>query len=64
MNALSVIGSTEHNSEDVEAALDAAARGKLTVLIDRVLPLAQAVEAHRIVAAREITGKVLLTPEH
>ena len=64
MNALSVIGSTEHNNDDVAAALDAAAHGKLSVLIDRVLPLSQAVEAHRIVAAREITGKVLLTPEH
>jgi NADPH2:quinone reductase len=64
MNALSVIGTTEHNTDDVEAALDAAARGKLTMLIDRVMPLSQAQEAHRIVAAREITGKVLLTPEH
>ena len=64
MNMLSVIGTTEHTNEDVEAALDAAARGKLTMLIDRVMPLSQAREAHRLVAAREITGKVLLTPEH
>jgi NADPH:quinone reductase len=64
MNALSVIGTTEHNNDDVAAALDAAARGKLTMLIDRVMPLSQAAEAHRIVMAREITGKVLLTPEH
>ena len=64
MNALSVIGTTEHNNDDVEAALDAAALGKLTMLIDRVMPLSEAREAHRLVAAREITGKVLLTPEH
>jgi len=62
MNALSVIGSTEHTEDDVEAALDAAARNRLKVLIDRVLPLAEAVEAHRIVAARSGTGKVLLAP--
>jgi NADPH:quinone reductase len=62
MNGLSVIGTTEHNNDDVEAALDAAARGRLTMLIDRVMPLSEAAEAHRIVAARAITGKVLLTP--
>jgi NADPH:quinone reductase-like Zn-dependent oxidoreductase len=32
------------------------------MLIDRVMPLSEAAEAHRIVAARAITGKVLLTP--
>jgi NADPH:quinone reductase-like Zn-dependent oxidoreductase len=34
----------------------------LTVLIDRVLPLSEAVTAHRIVTERGITGKVLLAP--
>jgi NADPH2:quinone reductase len=63
MNGLSVIGTTEHTNEDVEAALDAAARGKLTMLIDRVMPLAQAAEAHRLVESRKITGKVLLAPD-
>ncbi|HEY3920114.1 MAG TPA: zinc-binding dehydrogenase [Stellaceae bacterium] len=62
MNALSVIGSTEHNNDDVAAALEAASKKRLTVLIDRVLPLDEAVTAHRIVAERAITGKVLLTP--
>ena len=62
MNALSVIGTTEHTEEDVAAALDAASKNRLKVLIDRVLPLSEAVEAHRIVSARSGTGKVLLTP--
>jgi NADPH:quinone reductase len=63
MNALSVIGTTEHTEEDVEAALDAASKGGLRVLIDRVMPLADAVTAHRLVAERAVTGKVLLIPE-
>ena len=64
MNEISIIAGTGHNNDDVAAALDAAASGKLTMLIDRVMPLSEAREAHRIVSAREVTGKVLLTPEH
>jgi NADPH:quinone reductase-like Zn-dependent oxidoreductase len=33
------------------------------MLIDRVMPLAQAAEAHRLVESRKITGKVLLAPD-
>ena len=35
--------------------------GKLTVRIERELPLAQAAEAHRLLEGRKTTGKVLLT---
>jgi NADPH:quinone reductase len=62
MNALSVIGTTEHTEEDLHAALDAANRNRLKVLIDKVLPLSEAVTAHHLVAARTGTGKVLLAP--
>ena len=48
--------------EDLAAAFEAATKNRLKVLIDRILPLAEAVEAHRIVGARTGTGKVLLTP--
>ena len=63
MNEISIIAGTGHTTEDVEAALDAAARGKLTMLIDRVMPLSQAAHAHRLVDERKITGKILLTPD-
>jgi putative PIG3 family NAD(P)H quinone oxidoreductase len=40
---------------------DAVARGGLTPVIDRVLPLAAAAEAHRLLAAGQIFGKIVLT---
>ena len=63
MNEISIIAGTGHTTDDVAAALDAAAHGKLTMLIDQIMPLSQAAEAHRLVSARELTGKVLLTPD-
>lgn len=38
------------------------ASGRVRPVVDRVLPMAQASEAHRVVAAGEHVGKVLLTP--
>ena len=38
------------------------ASGRVRPVVDRVLPMAQAAEAHRLVAAGEHVGKVLLTP--
>jgi NADPH:quinone reductase-like Zn-dependent oxidoreductase len=42
------------------AALVAA--GRLTVHVDQVLPLAEVVKAHEIVAAGAVTGKIVLVP--
>src|SRR5438067_463898 len=47
---------------DVELGLRAAAEGRYRVLIDRILPLAEAAEAHRLVNARAGIGKVILQP--
>jgi NADPH:quinone reductase len=59
---IAVMGSIGFSEADVSFALEAAARGRLRVLIDRVLPLGQAAEAHRLVAARTLTGKIVLDP--
>ncbi len=60
---IAVMGSLGFTNEDVVSSLEAAAAGKFKVLIDEVMPLQQAAEAHRRVASREGVGKVLLSPQ-
>lgn len=48
--------------EEFAKVVDLCARGELKVIIDRVLPLAEAAEAHRILANRANFGKVILRP--
>jgi len=55
------VGAITH--ADLEISLRAASEGRLKVLVDQLLPLAQAAEAHRIVDARGGTGKVILQPQ-
>jgi NADPH:quinone reductase len=43
-------------------ALERAARGELQPRIAAVLPLADAAEAHRRVAGRAVTGRIVLVP--
>ena len=63
MHGISVIGSVGRaTAEDVAVCLRAAAEGRHRVLVDRVLPLAEAALAHRIVAERSGVGKVILQP--
>lgn len=56
------LGSAPSRRETLERLLALCAAGKLTPTIDRVLPLAQAAEAHRLLEAREAFGSVLLRP--
>ena len=37
--------------------------GKIDPVIDRVLPLAEAAEAHRALEAREVIGRIVLVPQ-
>jgi len=63
LNSISVIGSVGRiTAEDLKLTLAWAAAGRYRVLVDQVLPLAQAGHAHRIVEARSGIGKVLLQP--
>jgi NADPH:quinone reductase-like Zn-dependent oxidoreductase len=63
LNGITVIGSVGRiTAEDLASCLRAAAEGRHRVLIDRVLPLADAVLAHRVVVERSGTGKVVLQP--
>ncbi len=63
LNQLTIIGNFGRvMPEDVARGLEAAAQGRFRVLIDRVLPLADAPLAHRIVESRQGIGKVILQP--
>ena len=63
LNSITVIGSTGRiTPDDLTLTLQAAADGHHRVLIDRVLPLSEAAQAHRIVADRSGTGKIVLRP--
>jgi NADPH:quinone reductase-like Zn-dependent oxidoreductase len=62
LNHLTVIGATGEEAGDYRSSLEAAASGRYTALIDRVLPLSEAVRAHEIVAERVRVGKIVLDP--
>jgi len=63
LNGITVIGSVGRiTADDLALCMRAAAEGRHRVLLDRVLPLAEAARAHRIVGERSGTGKVVLQP--
>ena len=62
LDQITVMGARGESAADVTRSLEAAAQGRFRVLIDRILPLSDAVQAHEIVAARSGVGKVVLDP--
>ncbi|MGQ9573293.1 MAG: quinone oxidoreductase family protein [Dehalococcoidia bacterium] len=48
--------------EEFQKVVDLCGRGELKVIVDRVLPLAEAAAAHRILADRANFGKIILKP--
>ena len=64
-NRLRIIGGLGAGSRGdvfVDEAMRGAAEGRYRVLIDRIMPLSQAADAFRLVAANAVTGKVVLEP--
>ena len=61
LNVITIFGNPIDTPENFRLALKVAAEGKLKVLIDKVLPLGEAVRAHEIVEQRAGIGKVVLT---
>lgn len=59
---LRIIGGTGSSDENVRDTMDAAAAGKLRARIEKVLPLSQAAEAHRIMESTMPAGKIVLDP--
>lgn len=62
MRRLRIIGASGTSLTDVNKALDAARQGKIRAIIDRVMPLRQAAQAHGIVEQNLIAGKLILDP--
>jgi alcohol dehydrogenase len=59
---LQIIGSNSFYDDDLTALMDLIAQGRITPVIDRVLPLSQAREGLRLIEDREVLGKVVVTP--
>jgi NADPH:quinone reductase-like Zn-dependent oxidoreductase len=59
---ITVIGGAHGEPQDVERTLAEAAAGRIRPLIAAVLPLEQARQAHEMVEAGQVTGKILLSP--
>ncbi len=59
---LRLIGSRIATLPELRTVMDLVFQGKLKPVIHRSLPLSEAAEAHRVVASRDIFGKVLLIP--
>jgi NADPH:quinone reductase len=59
---ITLMGSPQSRPEDAMPALEAATAGKMRVLVERVMPLGEAAEAHRLVESSPATGKIILDP--
>ncbi len=59
--SISILGSTMGSLAEVQQVMTLASRGQLKPVIHRVLPLEEVREAHRMLADREVFGKVVLT---
>jgi NADPH:quinone reductase len=59
---ITIKGMPGFTPSDLPDCLEAAAQGKVVPQIERVLPLARAAEAHRMVEAYEGQGKIVLDP--
>ncbi|HEY1364500.1 MAG TPA: zinc-binding dehydrogenase [Xanthobacteraceae bacterium] len=59
---LAIVGAIVDHPDDLDASLRMAAEGRFRAVIDRVLPLSEAVAAHEMVERRSPLGKVILDP--
>lgn len=59
---IDILGSNGWEQKDLTTLLDLVNTGKLDPVIDRVLPLEDIKEAHRLIEEREVFGKIIITP--
>ena len=59
---LKIIGSNSFYDDNLAALMQLVSTGRMKPVIDKVLPLDQAREGLRLIADREVVGKVVVTP--
>lgn len=59
---ITIIGRPGHHAADLPRCFAAAVEGKIKPQIERIMPLARAAEAHRLMESGEVTGKIVLDP--
>jgi alcohol dehydrogenase len=59
---LKIIGSNSFYDDNLAALMQLIHHGKMKPVIDKVLPLEEAREGLRLIADREVVGKVVVTP--
>ena len=59
---LKIIGSNSFYDDDLAALMQLIGDRKIKPMIDKVLPLTEAREGLRLIADREVIGKVVVTP--
>jgi NADPH:quinone reductase-like Zn-dependent oxidoreductase len=59
---ITITGQPGYHPPDVTKCFAAVAVGKITAQIERILPLSQAAEAHRLVESGAAHGKIVLDP--
>jgi alcohol dehydrogenase len=59
---LKIIGSNSFYDDDLAALMELISAGRMKPVIDKVLPLEQAVDGLRLIRDREVLGKVVVTP--
>ncbi len=55
-------GSMASDIEELQWGLEQVRAGRIRPLLDRVLPLSEAAEAHRLISAGQVTGNLVLLP--
>lgn len=62
LNHLTIMGRTGETPDGARLCLQMAAEGRFKPLIDRIMPLSEAVKAHELVESRSLLGKIILDP--
>ena len=59
---ITILGSSGSTRQNVDDSLKAAGEGKIKVIIQKVYPLSEIAEAHRVIEAGAVPGKIILDP--